>query len=218
MEYIFSHIINGKNNKITTNVPKILRYIVVYTIIMALKTLKSTSIILIVLIYLVASILIVFLPYGDASSKSPYESGYDHGCNADISDPNDRYINQPEKGPGFHTDEFMRGYNSGYNACSQANGGDGESNGSTSTGNGLRVIVHMAGVGFACVYSERQDLGCNEVDDPGTIEFVFSEGSVRTGEEFTACFKDRENEPFYKCETVENGPESEPEHVYSRIS
>jgi hypothetical protein len=31
---------------------------------------------------------------------------------------NDRYINQPERGPSFHTDEFMRGYNSGYNVCS----------------------------------------------------------------------------------------------------
>jgi hypothetical protein len=160
-------------------------------------------------------------PQGEAASKSPYDSGHDHGCNdADISDPHYRYINQSEKGPSFHTDEFMRGYNSGYNACSQglAGGGDDESNGSAGNNNGLRVIVHMAGVGFACVYSERQDLGCNEVDDPGSIEFVFSEGSVETGEEFTACFKDRENEPFYKCETVENGPKSEPEHVYSRIS
>lgn len=54
-----------------------------------------------------------------ASSKSPYESGYDHGCDdADISDPDDRYINQPEKGPSFHTNEFMRGYNDGYDECS----------------------------------------------------------------------------------------------------
>jgi hypothetical protein len=54
-----------------------------------------------------------------AGGKSPYESGYDHGCDdARISDPSDRYINQPEKGPRFHTNEFMRGYNAGYNACS----------------------------------------------------------------------------------------------------
>jgi hypothetical protein len=142
-------------------------------------------------------------PQGDATSKSLYDSGHDHGCNdADISDPYDRYINQPEKGPSFHTDEFMRGYNSGYNACSQssAGGGDDKSNGSAGNNNGSRVIVHMAGVGFACVYSERQDLGCNEVDDPGSIEFVFSEGSVETGEGFTACFKDRENGPFYNVD------------------
>jgi hypothetical protein len=55
-----------------------------------------------------------------AGGKSPYESGYDHGCDdADISDPDDRYINQPERGPSFHTDAFMRGYNAGFNACSE---------------------------------------------------------------------------------------------------
>ena len=35
-----------------------------------------------------------------------------------ISDVSDRYINQPEKGPSFHTNEFMRGYNDGYDDCS----------------------------------------------------------------------------------------------------
>ena len=56
------------------------------------------------------------------SSKSPYESGYDHGCDdAGISDSSDRYINQPEKGPSFHTSEFMDGYNSGFNSCSSSN-------------------------------------------------------------------------------------------------
>ena len=54
-----------------------------------------------------------------SGGKSPYESGYEHGCDdADISDPDDRYINQPEKGPSFHTNEFMRGYNDGYDECS----------------------------------------------------------------------------------------------------
>ena len=43
-----------------------------------------------------------------------------HGCDdAKISNPSDRYINQPtKKRPTFHTDEFMNGYNYGYNACS----------------------------------------------------------------------------------------------------
>lgn len=37
-----------------------------------------------------------------AGGKSPYESGYDHGCDdADISDSDDRYINQPEKGLNY---------------------------------------------------------------------------------------------------------------------
>jgi hypothetical protein len=54
-------------------------------------------------------------------TKSPFESGYDHGCNdAGITDLSDRYINQPGKDPSFHTEEFMRGYDTGYNACSNA--------------------------------------------------------------------------------------------------
>ena len=69
-----------------------------------------------------------------ATSNSPYDSGYDHGCDdADISDPDDRYINQPEKGPNFHTNEFMRGYHAGYNSCS---GGGSESNNDNDNGNG----------------------------------------------------------------------------------
>lgn len=51
-----------------------------------------------------------------ASSKSPNESGFDHGCDdADISSPSGRYINQPDKGPSNHTDEFMIGYEDGFN-------------------------------------------------------------------------------------------------------
>jgi hypothetical protein len=54
-------------------------------------------------------------------TKSPFESGHGHGCSdAGISDFSDRYINQPGKGPSFHTEEFMRGYDTGYNACSNA--------------------------------------------------------------------------------------------------
>jgi hypothetical protein len=70
-------------------------------------------------ICLFACAIIVSIPYSNASSRSPYDSGYDHGCDdAKISDPDDRYINQPEKGPSFHTNEFMRGYNDGYDVCS----------------------------------------------------------------------------------------------------
>lgn len=58
------------------------------------------------------------LPFVLASSKSPYDSGYDHGCDdAGIFDPSDRYINQPEKGPAYHTEDFMNGYNTGFNSC-----------------------------------------------------------------------------------------------------
>ena len=53
------------------------------------------------------------------SRSSPYDSGYDHGCDdADISDPSERYINQLEKGPSYHTDAFNNGYDAGFEACS----------------------------------------------------------------------------------------------------
>jgi hypothetical protein len=33
-----------------------------------------------------------------AGGKSPYESGYDHGCDDAGLSPSDRYINEPGKG------------------------------------------------------------------------------------------------------------------------
>ena len=62
-------------------------------------------------LFMVSTLLLQIQPL-EATSKSPYDSGYDHSCeDADISDPNNRYINQPKRGPSFHTHEFMRGYN-----------------------------------------------------------------------------------------------------------
>jgi hypothetical protein len=53
------------------------------------------------------------------SAISPYDSGYNHGCDdAGISDSSDYYINQPKKGPAYHTDEFMDGYYAGFDSCS----------------------------------------------------------------------------------------------------
>lgn len=54
------------------------------------------------------------------NKPSPYESGYAHGCSdAKISDPSKQYINQPGKGPTYHTDQFMDGYYNGFNVCSE---------------------------------------------------------------------------------------------------
>ncbi len=71
-------------------------------------------------VIVVFTILLISVPGSAlASSNSPYDSGYDHGCDdARISDSSDRYINQPEKGPSYHTSEFMNGYDSGFNSCS----------------------------------------------------------------------------------------------------
>src|SRR5215510_942636 len=63
------------------------------------------------------------------ASTDTYNSGHHYGCDdAGISDPSDRYINQPGKGPSFYTNEFMDGYNDGFYQCSVSNGnlsGDG---------------------------------------------------------------------------------------------
>ena len=70
------------------------------------------------------------------ASNNAYDSGYDHGCDdAGISDPDDRYINQPERGPSFHTGAFMDGYNAGFNSCSRS-GGDNDNNDNNDNDNG----------------------------------------------------------------------------------
>lgn len=84
-----------------------------------------------------------FNQLGHASSNDPYDSGYTHGCDdARVADPSDRYINQPEKGPSFHTKAFMDGYYVGYNACSGSDG-DGNDGNSDAVGGSLRVIESL---------------------------------------------------------------------------
>jgi hypothetical protein len=53
-----------------------------------------------------------------ALAQSSYDSGFEHGCSdKKISNPDHRYINQPSKGPEYHTDLFMSGYNNGFDSC-----------------------------------------------------------------------------------------------------
>lgn len=113
------------------------------------------SVAIVFLTFLIVNTMAALVPYANASSESPYRSGYNHGCDdADISDPDDRYINQSEKGSSFHTNEFMRGYNDGYDNCSGNSGSDvggstsrsddndnDEDNGSTNNENKFKVMV-----------------------------------------------------------------------------
>lgn len=171
---------------------------------------------------LVLSILSLQLQLGHATSKSPYDSGYDHGCDdADISDPNERYINQPEKGPSFHTNEFMNGYNDGYDACSSnvSSGGSDDSDTSSNggnedgSGNGLNILVHFPyDAGELCLYKVNQDRGdnkldCSTLDGPGTI--TFTTNAIVTGERFKVC-----EQYSLDCKFGVNGSEKAPEHVY----
>jgi hypothetical protein len=67
-----------------------------------------------------------------ASTLTPFQSGYDHGCDdAKIPDSNknERYIEQPGKGRAYHTVEFMNGYEYGFTQCkSSGEGNPGEGN------------------------------------------------------------------------------------------
>lgn len=82
----------------------------------------------ITLIIGIVAILFISIPgSASASSKSPYESGYDHGYNdAQLFYPSEQYINQPGKGPEFHTSEFMDGYYAGYAAYEASTAGSPE--------------------------------------------------------------------------------------------
>lgn len=67
-----------------------------------------------------------------------YQAGHDHGCSDAKLTFSARYINQPGRGPQFHTQEFMSGYRAGFNACSSesspvaSNIGDNSASGSSS--------------------------------------------------------------------------------------
>jgi hypothetical protein len=92
---------------------------------------NRTNIIPIAMVALLVSLVAPQLQSANAGGKSPYESGYDHGCDDADKDSEDRYINQPEKGPSFHTDAFMNGYNAGFSACPGSEDGNNNDNDKT---------------------------------------------------------------------------------------
>ncbi|MGH9987193.1 MAG: hypothetical protein ACRD8W_24870, partial [Nitrososphaeraceae archaeon] len=109
-------------------------------------------------VFLLSMILAVVFSSSVYASSNAYDSGYGHGCDdAAISDPDDRYINQPGKGPSFHTGTFMRGYNDGFDACSERNGNDQPLRNSppesSSTDSGYRVTVSIGDHPFGNQYS-----------------------------------------------------------------
>ena len=58
-----------------------------------------------------------------ASDSSVYGSGFAQGCDdAGIVDPSDRSINQTPRNQSFTSDEFTRGYASGFDLCSKNRG------------------------------------------------------------------------------------------------
>jgi hypothetical protein len=157
---------------------------------------------------LIAAVLAPQIQLADAGSKSPYDSGYDHGCDdAGISDPSNRYINEPGKGPSSHTNEFMQGYNAGYNACS---GDSSRSSGGTQTGmqeeDDWTLTVRLRGANFGTqgvsvqVYGPfedeyRQTINWqNEIDSKypemaSTVDVLFDipKGEIPIGYHYDVC-------------------------------
>ena len=97
-----------------------------YRIILLLNTVDSKQKDPLILAFIICTfILLSSLSSTQVFASNPYASGFDHGCDdADISNPSNRYINQDEKGPSYHTDEFMEGYYDGFTSC-EGNSGEG---------------------------------------------------------------------------------------------
>lgn len=175
-------------------------------------------------------------------AASPYESGYDHGCDdAKIPDYSGRYINQPGKGPSSHTDEFMQGYYYGNGDCSESSG-DGEdvdrerSTGPKEKDRGLQLIVGLSfdlsalpsnydGLYFSINGVEQKSHmeirhaiypKEDEIDTYFERAYHFAENSVEAGESVEVCAIIKDNSYSYideTCKIVINGDESEPERV-----
>ena len=76
---------------------------------------------------MLGTVAILGLGTSQVDAKGAYDSGFDHGCDDSNKSYSDRYINEDGKGPSFHTDDFMRGYNAGVN-CSSNNDDDNDNN------------------------------------------------------------------------------------------
>lgn len=85
-----------------------------------LKNIPSFKLSILSIFFAIGTLLTISVGWSISSihAISAYDSGFDHGCNdAKISNSDNRYINQPEKGPSFHSKEFMNGYDDGFDAC-----------------------------------------------------------------------------------------------------
>ena len=155
----------------------------------------------------------------------PYKSGYNHGCSdAKISNPDNRYINQPGKGANYHTFEFLRGYNDGFETCS-----NGSNPPSTSKGT-FKVIVEVTnqsprdisgGITVNVDHSPENIVkSAYGVYFPGGGEtisktFMFKSTDVPVGTDFEVNIDYGDDYNQYKF--GENSPEKRPEVVQFTI-
>ena len=155
----------------------------------------------------------------------PYKSGYNHGCSdAKISNPDNRYINQPGKGANYHTNEFMRGYNDGFEKCSNG------SNQPPSTSKGtFKVIVEvtnqsprdiLGGIVVSVDHSPENIVKADyRIYFPGgeivSKTFTFKSSDVPVGTEFEVNID--YGDDYNQRQFGENSPEKRPEKVQFAI-
>ena len=137
--------------------------------------------------------------------------------------PDNRYINQPGKGANYHTSEFMRGYNDGFEKCS-----DGSNPPSTSKGT-FKVIVEVTnqfprdisgGIIVSVDHSPENIVkSAYGVYFPGgettSKIFTFKSSDVPIGTEFEVNIDYGDDYNQYKF--GENSPEKRPEIVQFAI-
>lgn len=138
---------------------------------------------IIVMLLLVTSSIVPFtITNVEASSKSPYESGYDHAQDDCGLDTEDRYINQPGKGPSHHTERFMDGYNAGIADCDNGDD-DGSGNGDSDPNSGSSSSRGSVNWENLCIrFGDRIDISSNECSR-------YADGTQLTqaGEDFLVC-------------------------------
>ena len=115
------------------------------------------------------TVAIIGLGITQADAKGAYDSGFDYGCDDSDKSYSDRYINEAGKGPSFHTDDFMRGYNAGVN-CSNNNDNDDDDNDRNSNNdnnnNNRNHNVERSFIGTAADgYEEGRVAGYNDWND-----------------------------------------------------
>jgi hypothetical protein len=109
---------------------------------------KSTGVIVLLVAILTIPIFAIPPSTSKAYAQSPYSSGYDHGCDdAKIANPDDRYINQPGKGPTYHTGSFMNGYYDGFDSCFDSNTPPTTTNKGT-----FKIVVEVTNHSFRDIY------------------------------------------------------------------
>ncbi|WP_148686272.1 hypothetical protein [Candidatus Nitrosocosmicus hydrocola] len=159
----------------------------------------------------------------NGSTNLAYRSGYNHGCSdAQIPDPDNRYINQLGKGANYHTSEFMRGYNDGFERCLDDNTSSPPSSNSKGT---FKVIVivtnHLlhdlsGGITVSVDHSPENIVRSSYgIYFPGgeTVSktFTFKSSDVPVGTEFEVNLDYGDDHNQYKL--GENSPEKRPEIV-----